>query len=66
MVSDMTPEQVGRVHALQRLAEAAETLAATRAPRPGLDAADAAYLAAYAETCAGIAARLRKSAEGMA
>lgn len=58
---DRTPEQVGRAHALQRLAEAAETLAASKAPRDGLAPADAAYLAAYAKTCADIAERLRKA-----
>jgi hypothetical protein len=59
---DTSPEAVGRLHAIQRLAEAAETLAATRAPRDGLDAADAAYMAAYAATCRSIAQRLRTSA----
>lgn len=62
MVSDPTPEQVGRLHALQRLAEAAETLAGARTPRPGLDAADAAYLAAYAQTCRDVAGKLLASA----
>jgi len=61
-----TPTATGRLHALQRLAEAATALADARLPRDGLDPADAAYLAAYAATCRNVAARLTASAEATA
>ena len=64
MPPDLTPTAIGRLHALQRLAEAATALADARRPRDGLDPSDAAYLASYAATCRNVAARLTASAEG--
>jgi hypothetical protein len=58
---DRTPEQIGRSHALQRLAECAETLARTRGSGEGLEPADAAYTRAYAETCRNFAERVRQA-----
>lgn len=60
------PTTTARSHALQRLVEAAEDIAATQ-DRARLDAGDAlpaddaAYLRAMAETCRAIATRLRNS-----
>ena len=60
------PTTIARSHALQRLVEAAEDLAAThdRARAEAGDTLptdDAAYLRAVAETCRGVATRLRNS-----
>lgn len=58
---DPTPEAMGRMHALHRLAEQATLLADQRPDQPGLNDDDRAYLRAYAETCRSIANRLRRS-----
>lgn len=60
------PAAVGRMHALHRLVETAEDIAASHdrarlAAGDALPADDAAYLRAMAETCRSIAARLRNS-----
>jgi hypothetical protein len=60
------PTTIARSHALQRLVEAAEDLAATHdrarlAAGDTLPPDDAAYLRAMAETCRGVATRLRNS-----
>jgi len=59
MTWDHAPAMVGKFHARQRLAEAAEALAQNRTANPDLDAADAEYLEAFRETCLAIAGRLR-------
>lgn len=63
-MSDLTPAQVGRMRALQRLAEGALDLAALNDPagrQQPLSDDDRAYLAAYADTCRSVAQRLRTS-----
>jgi hypothetical protein len=61
MAGEPTPEQIGRSHALQRLAECADTLATAREEQTAADPDDAAFLAAYAATCRSIADKLRKA-----
>jgi hypothetical protein len=58
---DLSPEAVGRYHARQRIAERAEELAALRFAADDRTVAEdvRAYLAAYRDTCAEIAKRLR-------
>lgn len=60
-MADLDPAALGRMHALQRMAEQATLLADQRPDQPGLNDDDRAYLRAYAETCRGIADRLRNS-----
>lgn len=61
-----SPAAIGRSHALQRLADVAERIAAEQestrqAAADRLAAEDEAYLRAVAETCRSIANRLRNS-----
>ena len=63
MKPNPTPAALGRIHALQRLAEAATALADARQLPDTLAPDDRAYLAAYAETCRSVAARLTTSAK---
>lgn len=62
-VSDPAPATVGRLHALQRLAECATALADARPVPDDLPPDDRAYVAAYVATCRSVAARLTTSAE---
>lgn len=57
---DRTPAEVGRMHALQRLAEAADHLAARPIPTD-LAPADRDYLTSFVTTARSVAARLRNS-----
>ena len=55
----MTPAMAGAIHARERLAEAAEQMAAARPDAEGLARDDADYLRAFRETCLAMAGRLR-------
>lgn len=61
-MSDPTPAQVGRMHALEDLAADAQQRANRRlGSAEGIKPDDRAYLAAYADTCRSVAQRLRAS-----
>ena len=65
-MSDLTPAQVGRMHALEDLAADAQQranrrLGSVEGIKPDDSAYLAAYLAAYADTCRSVAQRLRAS-----
>lgn len=62
VTADPTPAEYGRSRALQAIAEHAEALSnQPHADRSDIPAPDRAYLRAYIETCASVAARLRSS-----
>jgi hypothetical protein len=63
---DPGPAQVGRLHALQRLAECATALADARPVPDNLPPDDRAYLAAYVATCRSVADWLTTSAKASA
>lgn len=62
MPRDLTPAEVGRMFALQDMAADAQArVDRIRTDQPNLAPEDAAYLAAYADTCRSVADRLRAS-----
>lgn len=64
MPRDLTPTELGRMHALHRAAEAVSAIAASHEramSHDGLDDDGRAYLAAFVSTAHSIAARLRSS-----